>query len=78
MKIIQKIDNKYFLTKPTAKGKMCFAHLEKIWVNELYFPKIDTVKPLLGSNISNFNMVFPVAITEVPKKIIKNYQEVWI
>jgi Acetoacetate decarboxylase (ADC) len=65
LKIIQKIDSKYFLTKPTAKGKMCFAQLEKIQVNEQYFPKIDNVKPLIASNISNFNMVFPVAITEV-------------
>ncbi len=64
LKIIQKIGNKYFQTKPTAKGKSSFAKLKKLEIEGNFFPKIESYKPLIVTNISNFKMVFPEAIVE--------------
>lgn len=64
LKIIQKLGNQFYLTKPKANGKMTFAKMKNIEIDSAFFPKIDLFKPLIGVNISNFKMIFPKAIIE--------------
>jgi Acetoacetate decarboxylase (ADC) len=61
LKIIQKLDEKYFRTEPKASGKASFAKVEEMKVEQKYFPKINECKPILVSKISNFKMIFPTA-----------------
>lgn len=65
LKIIQKLGEKYFQTKPYSKGKASFAKIENLEVSENFFPKIINCKPILVSKISNFKMVFPLAEIEI-------------
>lgn len=64
LKIIQKLGDQFFLTKPKASGKMAFAKLKNIEIDPAFFPKIALIKPLISVNISNFKMIFPKAIIE--------------
>ncbi len=64
LKIIQKLGDQFFLTKPKASGKMAFAKLKNIQIDPAFFPKIALIKPLISVNISNFKMIFPKAIIE--------------
>ncbi len=64
LNIIQKLNKKYYLTKPKAKGKMAFSNLKHLEIDGDFFPKIDKIKPLVGVNIINFNMTFPEAVVE--------------
>jgi hypothetical protein len=64
LKIIEKKDEKYFLTKPTAKGNGGLAKLENIKIDEKYFPDVKSIKPLVTSHISSMEMVFPIPVIE--------------
>ena len=67
LKIIQKLGNQFFLTKPKANGKMALAKMKNSKIDSAFFPKIDLFKPLIGINISNFKMIFPEAIIDKNK-----------
>jgi hypothetical protein len=60
LKVIQKKGNKYFLTKPSAKGKGSFASIKKLEIKASHFPNLIGISPWIVSNISDLEMTFPI------------------
>ena len=60
LKVLQKLYDKFILTKPKASGKAKIAKMKSVTINQNYFPDLALQKPIATVYIDNFEMIFPI------------------
>ena len=60
LKVLQKLHDKFILTKPKARGKAKIANIKSVMINQNYFPDLAQQKPIATVYIDNFEMIFPI------------------
>lgn len=59
--LLQKMNDKFLLTRFNGRGKGKPARIEKLEINPDFFPQIRNAKPIASIKVENFHIQFPVA-----------------